>query len=162
MGDVIPAGSENTKIVIVGNLLHSDSVQMRLAEHIEKKDTDGMFREYPLLDENNKSTWQSRFPNQNAIDKLKKRTVDEISWQREYLLKIVADQGQIIKPEWIEFYDEMPPQDEESEFLGTFLGIDLAISEKETADSTSIVVIHVYGYSAKNRKYYVSPHFLND
>lgn len=162
MGDVIPAGSENTKIVIVGNLLHSDSVQMRLAEHIENDEMEGIFKEYPLLDENNHPTWKSRFVTPEDIEKLKKRTADEISWQREYLLKIVADTGQIIRPEWIKFYDELPPKDEANEFLGTFLGVDLAISEKQTADATSVVVVHAYGYSQQNRKYYISPHFVNE
>lgn len=162
MGDVIPAGNENTKIVIVGNLLHDDSVQMRLAEHIQNKEMDGVFIEYPLLDENGKPTWQSRFPEPEDIEKLKKLTADEVSWQREYMLKIIGNAGQVIKPEWIQFYNQLPEKDEENEFLGTFLGVDLAISEKQTADATSVVVIHAYGYSQEDRKYYVSPHFLNE
>lgn len=161
MGDVIPAGSEKTKIVIVGNLLHDDSVQMRLAEHIENKEIDGVFREYPLLDEASKPTWESRFPDQLAIEKLKKRTADEISWQREYLLKIIADAEQVVHRDWLHFYEnnELPPVSKDDfYYVGT--GVDLAISNTSSSDSTAMVSAYVFGHSDKI-KIYILPNPIN-
>jgi hypothetical protein len=36
-GEVIPAGDRNTRLIIVGNLLHEDSLLMRIKEEIENK-----------------------------------------------------------------------------------------------------------------------------
>ncbi len=162
VSEVIPAGDQNTKIVNIGNLLHEDSLLMRLKEKIDSKIFNGTYREYPIADINGKPLWPGKYPNSKALTEQKQKVVDEISWFREYCLKIVADHGQLIKPEWIQFYDELPPQDEAHEFLGTFIGVDLAISEKQTADCTALVIIHAYGYKTKDRKYYFSHHFLNE
>src|SRR3989344_3897909 len=49
LGDVIPAGDPDTKIIVVGNLLHEDSVIMRLRLGIEIGEIAGTFKAYPLL-----------------------------------------------------------------------------------------------------------------
>jgi hypothetical protein len=60
----------------------------------------------------------------------RERDMGAIPWQREMLLKIVAEEDQIIKPEDIHYYDEKPTG------LASIKGhgIDLAISQKENAD----------------------------
>ena len=58
-----------------------------------------------------------------------------IAWQREMLLKIVAEEDQIITPEDIHYYDEAPKGI--AAIKGH--GIDLAISQKESADYTTNV-----------------------
>jgi hypothetical protein len=47
--EVIPAGDKSTRLVIVGNLLHEDSLLMRIREAIEEKLIDVIFKEYPLI-----------------------------------------------------------------------------------------------------------------
>jgi hypothetical protein len=43
---------------------------------------------------------------QSLLDK--ERDMGTIPWQREMLLRIVADEDQIVKPEDIHYYDEIP------------------------------------------------------
>lgn len=57
------------------------------------------------------------------------------------LLKIVAEDDQIITPEDIHYYDEKP-KGQLAAMKGQ--GIDLAISQKENADYTAIVSGEVY------------------
>lgn len=47
--EVIPGGDIETKIIVVGNLLHEDSLLMRLKNDIETGKRKGEFREYPLI-----------------------------------------------------------------------------------------------------------------
>lgn len=159
MGDVIPAGSEKTKIVIVGNLLHEDSVQMRLAEHIQNDQNDGVFKQYPLLTDKGEITWVSRFPNLESINQLKRRVANETSWQREYLLRLVANADQVIHRDWIQHYDKLPSlKDENFMYVGT--GVDLAISQNTAADKTAMVSGYVIGCGS-NLKIYVLPNPIN-
>jgi len=44
-GEVMPIGDVGTKIVVVGNLLHEDSLMMRLQENIQLGKMDGVYRE---------------------------------------------------------------------------------------------------------------------
>jgi hypothetical protein len=51
-GEVIPAGDRKTRLIIVGNLLHEDSLLMRIKEETAEKENQKAFSsEYPLLDE---------------------------------------------------------------------------------------------------------------
>lgn len=159
MGDVIPAGNEKTKIVIVGNLLHDDSVQMRIAEHIQNGQIDGVFKEYRLLGENKEPTWKSRFPDMEAINQLRKRVPSEIAWQREYLLTLVADAEQVIHKEWIHYYDKLPPFNN-GNFMYAATGVDLAISQKSAADKTAMVSARVHD-NGSNMKIFILPNPVN-
>ena len=46
MGEIIPAGDKNTKVVLIGNLLHEDSLLMRLKKNIEDGKSNGVYRTY--------------------------------------------------------------------------------------------------------------------
>src|SRR3989344_1691546 len=92
-GDVIPAGDLHTRIIIIGNLLHNDSLLMKLIQNIKSKKFDGIYRRYPLIDENEQVTWPGKFPNHKSIDDLK-RTMDERAFQREFMLNILPDDDQ--------------------------------------------------------------------
>jgi hypothetical protein len=61
---------------------------MRLKDDIDTKKLKGIFRAYPLLDDNKKILWPQKFKNDAAIKKLHNSIADEDSWNREYLLKI--------------------------------------------------------------------------
>ncbi len=162
VSEVIPAGDQHAKIVNIGNLLHEDSLLMRLKERIDNNNLKGTYREYPIIDNDGEILWKGKYPDQEAIEEQKQKVVDERSWLREFCLKIVPDQRQIIQPEWIKFYEKLPPQDSANEYINTFLSVDLAISEKTSADFTAVVIIHAYGYHLKDRRYYISPYFINE
>ncbi len=139
--EVIPAGAENTKYIIIGNLLHEDSLMMRLKISIFKKESGGNYYEFPFFDENGIPLWQERYKNQESITALKNKFTDNV-WQREFLLKIIPDSDRIIKREWIKYYDDFP--DDSYAFLYTVTGVDLAIGEGKTHDFTSMVSAKVY------------------
>ena len=159
-GEVIPAGSENTRLIAVGNLLHEDSLLKRLQKKIESgemKRLNGIYREYPIIDDQGNPLWLGKYPTQEHIDVEKEKTLTDIAWSREYLLKIISTDEQVVQPEWIQFYKELPY----GGLRNISIGIDLAVSEKETADYTAMVTGYVYGYG-KNLRIYIQPNPINE
>ena len=129
-GEVIPAIDETTgRLVVIGNQLHTDALMSRLKR-------DKMFKQldYPLV-KDGKSTWLGKYPDQKALDEQRDK-VGLNAYQREYLLKVVPEEGADVHEDWIQYYDVLPPEIENG-LHGT--GVDLAISKKETADYTSMV-----------------------
>lgn len=159
-GEIIPAGDTYTKRIVVGNLLHEDSLLMRLKERIEGNEVDGIFREWPIV-KNNKSLWPGKYPDKKSINTLRRTVANKIAWEREYMLRIIPDEDQVIDARWIQYYDELPEKTEANEYINSFVSVDLAISLKDSADCTAIVIIHVYGYKPEDRKYYIDKQFIN-
>jgi len=158
VGDVIPAGDLNTRIIVVGNLLHEDSVLMRLQQGIKDNNLKGIYRSYPLLDDNNQCAWPGKYPDNESIGNLKKRVGNDTAWYREYLLRIISNSERVIHPEWLCYYDEIPKSREH--FFFPAIGIDLAISEKTTADYTAMVAALVYIVDERPL-IYILPHPIN-
>jgi len=156
-GEVIPAGDKHTRIIAIGNLLHEDSLLKRLHQKIVTGEIDGIYREYPLLDENDKTLWPGKYPTIADIEEERRKTTSPIAWSREYLLKIISSDEQLIKPEWIKYYDDMPP---EYNARYTATGIDPAISKSDHADYTAMVTARVYG-RRKNLEIYILPNIVN-
>lgn len=157
--DMLPIGDENTKFMIVGNLLHEDSLLMRLKQGIEYEKLDGKFFLYPLLDDNNSIAWPGKFKTLADVEKLKTTIGTDSAWFREYLLRIISDADRLVHPEWIYYYDELLPE-KGNEFRYTATGIDLAISQKESADYTAMVSAKVFG-SQEALKVYILPNPVN-
>lgn len=157
--EVIPCGDVNTRIVIVGNLLHEDSLLMRMKRLIDEGKLNGIFRAYPLIDGNDNILWPGKFPTMKEIEDLKKTVGSEKSWQREYLLRIITDEDQLIKPEWLHYYDELPEDESKLRYIAT--GIDLAISESAYADYTAMVSARIYDYGDEMRVY-ILPNPVNE
>jgi len=154
IGDVMPAGGLNTKIVIVGNLLHEDSLIMRFKKNIEEGRSKGTFKEYPLVAESGEIIWPGRFPSYTEIENLKQRIGNEIAFQREYILRIIPEADVVVPYDWIQYRNGFPKEDLDNNPYYMVAGVDLAISEKETADYTAIVIARVYGYG-KNLRIYI-------
>ncbi len=125
---------------------------MRIKEEISQEKTKGIFKEYPLLDKDGICLWPGKYQNENDIEEEKKKIASEISWQREYLLRIIPSDDQVIYPEWIQYYDELPGVRHKG-YRGTYAGVDLAISAKDSADFTAVVMAHVYSRCEKMRIY---------
>lgn len=144
-GELIPAGDTGTRIVFIGNLLHEDCLLKRLQKEIEAKTLNGIYQEYPLVDEGSACLWPGKYPTVAAIEAERQRIGDESAWHREYLLHILSDADRVIHPEWIQYYDALPPEKGgEREFRYAATGIDLAISKSESADFTAMVSAKVY------------------
>lgn len=159
--EVIPAGDIDSRQIIIGNLLHEDSLMMRIKRDMESGELDGVFKEYPLIDMNGFCLWPGKFPTEESIENERRRIGNESSFQREYLLNMVSDCDRVIYPEWIKYYDATPNSDDKSTYRGAFIGIDLAISQKTHADYTAMVSCVVYG-DGKDFKIYILPNPINE
>lgn len=156
-GELIPMGDLSTKVVVIGNLLHEDSLIMRLKGQ-GAKTKNRIFKSYPLITDNESIIWLGKYPDQESIDQERNR-VGHIAFQREYLLTIVPDNDVVVRPEWICYYDELPNL-QQNDFRYLAFSVDLAISEKQTADYTAIVSGYVFGID-KDTKIYISPFPIN-
>ena len=152
--EILPIGSEGTRIFAVGNLLHRDSLLKRIESQIATG-TLGVYREYPII-KNGVPTWLHKYPNDEAVEAERKRIMDRVAWHREYLLEILPDDDQLILPQWIQHYDTLPT--ERSRF--TLIGLDPAISKEASADCTAILALRVYG-SRETMKVFVLPQIIN-
>ncbi len=129
LGEVVPARDVRMgRIIVIGNWLHEDALMARLKKM-------GIFKvlEYPLI-KGDMLTWPALFPTQELLDK-ERQLMGEIPWRREMLMQIVPEDGQIITPNDIHYYDGEPSGS--LDLIGH--GVDLAISKKSTADFTTDV-----------------------
>ncbi len=147
--DLLPAGSAVTQTVIVGNMLHDDCVLMRLVREIEGGKLQGLYKTYPLIDDTGNCMWPGRFPTKEHIEAEKRRIGNELVWLQEYLLKIVSSATQVVRKEWIRMYDEPPSQ----EPVAVAVAIDLAFSEKDSADYTAMLTGKGYWINDQLRIY---------
>lgn len=156
-GEVIPAGDRDTRLIIIGNLLHEDSLLMKLRRDLEEGKIEGVFKEYPLVDEKNNILWKGKYLDLDDIEREHKKVGNEIAWQREYLLRIIPTEDQVIHREWIQYYNEIPHKDKHRQVV---VGVDLAISLRDTADYTAIVSAVFCGWEDKFRVY-ILPNSIN-
>lgn len=161
MGDVIPAGDINTKIVVIGNMLHEESLIMRLKQEIEAEQREGVFREYPIINTKGECAWAGKFPTPESLETLKSMIGNDAAWQREYLLNIISDAERVVHPDWIQYYDGDALTAEHEGYNITGVGIDLAISLKDTADFTAMVTARVVTVN-RRRFMYILPNPVNE
>lgn len=140
--EVLPATkqgvlADNVKVILIGNKVHRDC----LLEHLSKGDIVKVLK-FALLDENGEITWKGLYPNMEAVEKEKAKVLlageglGAVIWAREYLLKSVDEEDMVLKLEDIQYYDDSWLQ-RRAERSG--VGVDPAISKKETADYTGMV-----------------------
>ncbi len=81
---------------------------------------------------------ESRFPEKLPIDVLEsfKRTLGSYIFSNQYLNEIIPADLQTFKKSWFKYYEILP------KVKNTYIFIDPALSEADTADSTGIVVVH--------------------
>jgi predicted phage terminase large subunit-like protein len=117
----------------------------------------GVFLHVPLVDENGKIAWPGKFPTMESVEEFKKSIGNEITWQRDFLLRAIPDDYQVIYPEWIHHYDELPKKD----YRYLKIGVDLAITKNDSSDYTAMVAGKVYGYNEDTRVY-ILPNPVNE
>lgn len=160
-GELFPAGHPLTRTVIVGNILHEDCLIKRLSKQIAGGERDGKYLEVPLL-KDGRCQWPSKYPDNEAIERERRKIGNEKTWMREFLLDVSSDEGQIVDPKWITYYDVLPEkQNPPRKYREIALGVDLAFSKSSTADYTAIVPAFVYG-SGKSLEVYILPHIVNE
>lgn len=137
----VVAGQEEThaKLIVIGNMLHRDALMSRLKKM-------GLYKmsEFPLIDpETKKVTWAAKYPSVAAVKKRREEVKYNTVWSREYLLKVIAEDEQVIRESDITYYDPerltAPVESVRIKAAAAGTGVDLAISEKDNADYTSMV-----------------------
>jgi predicted phage terminase large subunit-like protein len=154
--EIIPGAADDAHIIAVGNLLHRDSLLKRMETQIKETDTQGHYKEFPIIDEDNKPLWPGKYPDKEAIEKKRQQVMNRVAWHREYLLEIIPDHDQIIHDDWIQRYDKLPDRKRQR----TWIGVDPAVSKDESADYTAMVPIRVFGHG-DNKEIYVLPNIVN-
>lgn len=149
--EVIPAIDEKDgRLILIGNLLHTDSLLARLR-------SSGLFKvlEYPLI-KNGEVAWPAKYPTPQALEQ-QKLNAGNTAWQREYLLKVVPEEGQEVAEQDIHYYDKEPAG---GAIALNATSIDLAISKKDTADFTAMLR-GTLAIEEGKPKIYIQPHPLN-
>lgn len=158
--EVLPARSAfGAKLIVIGNMLHNDGFIARLS----KNDLFKVIR-LPALDTDGIPLWLAKYPTRSAIDR-KIKEVGITAWSREYMLKVISEEDQIIKETDIAYYDNKLLSSVDDfgnpilKILRATVGGDLAISEKQTADFT--VFQPLYETVLDKRKHFlVIPSFV--
>jgi len=158
--DIIPIGDVGSRFTIIGTRFHEDSLIMRLKNQIEQGKRDGIFRSYPIIDGNKKILWPSKFPTMKEIDAEKRKVSNNRIWRREYLLQLIPDGEEIVKKEWIHYYDRMPSFDS-LDYVGTYIAVDPAIKTGKRNAYTAMVTASVFGEGDK-RKIYIHREYINE
>ena len=155
--EIVPLGDIDTRIIVVGNILHEDSLVMRLMKEMQEGKRDGIYRKYPIIGENDEILWPGKYPDMDAIEKEKKKG-DILSFEREFMLRIVRDKDAVIFGDDIKYYDGNPP---EGHGNYNVIGTDFAISQESSADYTALVSAKIVG-EYKDRKIYILPDPVNE
>lgn len=151
--EVVPLGDIGTRIVIVANFLHEDSLVARLRRMMDAGEIDGIYRWFPIVDKNGLCLWPEKFDSSEKIEELRRGTANELAWRHEYLLEAVSDSSRAVHPEWIHYYDELPPPDGTSYHV---VAVDLAIAKDRRSDYTAMVIARVFG-NGENLRVYILP-----
>jgi phage terminase large subunit-like protein len=157
--EVLPLGDFGTRLVVVGNMLHEDSLMMKLKEYDENVGRYSVFIEYPLVDDDGIILWPEKYT-QTAIDELRRSSMNDHTFEREYLLKIVPDDEQIIHREWIKYYDFPLPAKDVKPPREILIAVDLAIKKGAGRDFTTAVPFYLTGFD-KELQAYVLPFIIN-
>ncbi len=152
-GDIIELGDRSTRYFLLGTRLHNEDLPGRLITEIKANNRDGIFMEIPIV-QNGKITWPGKYPDMNAIELEKRKIGNRIAWEREFMLNLISPEEQLIKQEWITYYDRLPSL---KNLTYIIVGVDLAIKQTETSDYTSMVPIYVYGEGSEAHFYVATP-----
>jgi phage terminase large subunit-like protein len=147
--EVLPATkqgvqSDNIKVILLGNLVHRDC----LLKHLMKSEIVKVLQ-FPLIDENGEITWKGLYPDMAAVEREKEKVMmageglGHVIWAREYLLKEVDAEDMILTLADIQYY---PDEWLQRPVVNAGVGVDFAISKKDTADYTAMVK----GFEVKN------------
>lgn len=155
--DIKPLGTENTKVLVVGTFLTDGSLLENLRVSINEKTLDGVFHKFPIVIDD-EILWKAKWPTFEDLNRLRTfRGLDELTWQTEYLLNPWTGDNPVITKDMIHTYGLLPNS---STLRNTYVGVDLAVTEKQSADYTAIVVCEEH-YIDGEQYIYVLPQLIN-
>lgn len=126
---ILNLGEPETKYRFVGTVLHFDSL---IQNEFTNPRSGWTWRFYKAIKNDSEALWPEWWPMERL--EAKKKEIGDISFEQEFMNNPLDPSVQILKPK--EFYDSIDLQ-----AVDCFGYIDLAISEKETADYTAVVTV---------------------
>lgn len=90
--EILPLGSSGTRIFVLGNLICQESLLMKLRNNIVDGNIEGIFRAYPIIDDQRRILWLEKYKNIEEIRNISKR-FPIVVWTREFLLKNLSANG---------------------------------------------------------------------
>ncbi len=143
---VVPAVNPNKfEFTFIGTPLHSDSLLMNLVDSKEWKTIQlPVAEEYPVGRDKIVSCWADRFTPKYIEESYKsyKELGQQTLWFQEHMLVVTPSEGLLYNMDQIKRYKSSDMK-KNLEKLTYYISLDLAVSEKTTADYTSVVVIGV-------------------
>ena len=157
--DIVPIGDEHTTLVMVGTIMTDGSLMQTLKSRIDIGQLNGVFKKYPVIDEEENILWKDRWVSKEALDAYRKdKGILQRTWETEFLLNSWVEEDQIIKPEHINYYDDIPFGLYPS--YTCFMAVDLAISKEDTADKTAILQGYMFNVNGQ-KILYILPDYAN-
>ncbi len=133
-------------LIVIGTILHFDSLLQKL---LTQGNGTGTYttRVYRAIDEHGRVLWPERFSPAKLANL--KSQLGTLAFNSEYLNRPIDDATRIFQPKWLQWYSAHEVVYDErtrrwyfrGELLEIFVGVDPAISERETADNFALVVV---------------------
>lgn len=141
LSDVIFLGRK-TRIFFIGNNLGEKCLIEQVISNKELLGFDAV--RIPIINEEGKSNWEEMYPIEEVeAERERWRELGKLDiWEREKLCIAISPDRQLFKKENFMYYD---PKALRLEDCSIFTAVDLAISEKESADFTAICTVAVNG-----------------
>lgn len=133
-------------LIVIGTILHFDSLLHKL---LNQGSASGVYttRIYRAISEQGQVLWPARFSAERLA--ALKAQLGSLAFNSEYLNRPLDEATRIFQPQWLRWYSrqEVVYDDQRrrwffrDEPLEIFVGVDPAISERETADNFAMVVV---------------------
>lgn len=126
----------DTKVVMLGNLVHRDCLVKQFGSQKRVR-----FLRFPLIDDEGNIAWPALYPTMDDVEAKREEVImageglGHVIWAREYLLKEVDEEDMVLKLEDIQYY---PDEWLQRKPTAAGVGVDFAISKKQTADYTAM------------------------
>lgn len=139
LSDVLFLGKK-TRIFFIGNNLGEKCLIERVIANKEELRFETV--RIPIMNAMGESNWEARFPVADILaEKEQFRKIGKLDiWEREKMCIAISPENQLFKKTYFRYYDK---EETKLENCNVFITCDLAISEKESADYTSICAVAV-------------------
>jgi len=146
-GSVLPSVNPNKyEIIFIGTPLHQNSLLVNLLYSDEWKAIQlPACEEFPVDSRKFVSAWKDRFTYDYIMKMYDtyKSSGEELTFYQEYMLEVSPREGLLFDINNLKEFDWYELEKRFSNFT-FYVSVDLAVSEKRTADYTSIAVIGIY------------------
>jgi len=132
---------KDASVIVIMTRWHMDDLVGRLLEADKKDEWHRVtFPAIALEDTKYREKGKALWPDKYDLDTLAdtKEVIGVYDWHALYQQQPIAAETQEFKPNWFKYYED---KDLEAKDLYIYVTVDLAISDKETADNTSIQVV---------------------